>query len=100
MPADTIKTDLLIERYKHTGDIAVRNQIVMQYSSLVRYIAISMKNVYMKYAEVEDIINECIISLIYAIDTFEPDKNVKFETYASIRIRGSVIDFIRRNNFV
>lgn len=100
MPTETIEAIELIIKYKETGDIALRNQIVLQYGSLVKYIANSMRNLYIKYAEVDDIINECIISLIAAIDGFNPDKNVKFETYASIRIKGAIIDFIRKQDFI
>ena len=100
MPTDTIEATELIIRYKETGDIALRNQIVLQYGNLVKYIAYSMRNLYIKYAEVDDIINECIISLISALDGFNPDKNVKFETYASIRVKGAIIDFIRKQDFI
>ena len=96
----TVETNNLIVKYKETGDIALRNKIILHYGDLVRYIAISTRNMYSKFAETEDIINEGIISLISALDTFDMEKNVKFETYASIRIRGSIIDFIRKQDFV
>ncbi len=89
-----------IALYKKTGDVSLRNSIVMQYSNMVNYIAISMRNLYLKYADVDDVVNECIIALMAAIDSFDVDKNVKFETYASIRIKGAVIDFIRKQDFI
>lgn len=90
----------MIAKYKETGDILLRNKIVLNYGDLVKYVAISTRNMYLKYAEVEDIINEGMISLISALETFDLSKNVKFETYASIRVRGSIIDFIRKQDFI
>lgn len=59
-------------------------------------IAVSMRNIYTGYAESDDIINEGVIALMAAIDGFDPEKNVKFETYAGIRIKGAVIDYLRK----
>ncbi|MGN0552265.1 MAG: sigma-70 family RNA polymerase sigma factor [Oscillospiraceae bacterium] len=90
----------LLRRYKETGDKALRNQIVLSYMNIVRYAAVSTRNMYAKYADSEDIINEATIALMAAIDSFSFEKKVKFETYASIRVRGAVIDFIRRQDIV
>ena len=68
----------LMEKYKLTGDINVRNEIVLIYMDLVKVIAVSMRNIYSGYAESDDIINEGVIALMSAIDGFDPDKNVKF----------------------
>ena len=84
----------LIEKYRLTGDVNVRNEIVLMYMDLVKVIAVSMRNIYTGYAESDDIINEGVIALMAAIDGFDPDKNVKFETYAGIRIKGAVIDYM------
>ena len=46
MPTDIIEANELILKYKETGDIALRNQIVLQYGSMVKYIAVSMRNLY------------------------------------------------------
>ncbi|MDE6596665.1 MAG: FliA/WhiG family RNA polymerase sigma factor, partial [Oscillospiraceae bacterium] len=66
----------------------------------VKYAALSTRNIYLKFAETDDIINEATIALMGAIDSFDPKKGVKFETYASIKVRGAIIDFIRRQDFV
>jgi len=100
MPLTIEKSVELIKKYKKTGDVNLRNQIVVLYGNLVKCIAISMRNMYIKYAEVDDVVNEGVISLINAIETFDFDKNVKFETYASLKIRGGIIDFIRKQDFV
>lgn len=92
--------EILWESYKDTGDIKLRNKLVEKYIYLVKIIALKLRGTYQKHADVDDIINEGIIVLIDAIDRYDMTKNVKFETYASIRLRGSVIDYIRKQDFV
>lgn len=99
MSKKTYEDDLIV-RYHETGDISLRNKIVLKYQNIVKYIAISMRNTYIKYADVDDIINEGIIALMAALDNFDIDKNVKFETYASIKIRGAIIDYVRKQDWV
>lgn len=89
----------LFLKYRENGDIEARNTLVLHYMNIVRYAAVSTRNMYQKYADSEDIVNEATIALMKAVDSFDPDKNIKFETYASIRVRGAVIDYIRRQDF-
>lgn len=86
--------------YKSTGDAVLRNQIILHYSYIVKYAVISMRNMFKSIAEQEDLINEGIVALMDAVERFNPDKEVKFETYASIRVRGAIIDFIRKQDWV
>ncbi len=99
-----MKTDFdvlkYICEYKETGNIGVRNDIVIRYLELVRLIAVSLRNIYSKYASVDDIINEGVIALIGAIETFDIDKNVKFETYANLKVKGAIIDYVRKQDWV
>lgn len=90
----------MLRQYKESGDKTLRNQIVLAYMNIVKFAAFSTRNMYSKYADSEDIINEATIALMSAIDSFSFDKNVKFETYASIRIRGAIIDYIRRQDII
>ncbi len=90
----------LFALYRETGDIEVRNTLVLKYMNIVKYTAVSTRNMYRKYAEPEDIINEATLALMSAVDSFDPDKNIKFETYASIKVRGAVIDYIRRQDVI
>ncbi|MBP3857780.1 MAG: FliA/WhiG family RNA polymerase sigma factor [Ruminiclostridium sp.] len=89
-----------IREYRETGDINLRNDIVMRYLELVRVIALSLRNVYIKYAGTDDIINEGVIALISAIDTFDLDRGVKFETYANIKVKGAIVDFVRKQDWI
>ena len=54
----------LLEKYRLTGDMNVRNEIVLMYMDLVKMIAVSMRNIYTGYAESDDIINEGVIALM------------------------------------
>lgn len=100
MPVKTEEFLELFTEYKKTKNVKIRNKIVIKYGDLVKYMAVSTRNIYQKYCETEDIVNEATLALINAIDTFDTDKNVKFETYASIRIRGAIIDYIRKQDVV
>lgn len=91
---------LLLLRYKETGDKALRNDLILAYMNIVRYAAVSTRNMYLKYAETDDIINEATVALMTAIDSFDTKRGVKFETYASIKVRGAIIDYIRRQDFI
>lgn len=90
----------LLLKYKQTGDKSLRNEVVLAYMSIVNYAAVSTRNMYQKYIETDDVINEATIALIGSIETFDVSRNVKFETYASLKVRGAIIDFIRRQDVV
>ncbi len=85
----------LWERYAATGDPKVREQLIMQFTPLVKYVmgrlAISLPAI----LDYEDILSFGTIGLIEAVERFDSTKGVKFETYAISRIRGSIIDALR-----
>jgi RNA polymerase sigma factor for flagellar operon FliA len=87
-------------KYKDTKDIKIRDELLLSYLYIVKVIAKRMCDVYKNQAEIDDIISHGILILMDAIEKFDIDKGVKFETYASIRIRGSVIDYIRKQDWV
>lgn len=89
-----------IREYREKQDINLRNDIILRYLELVRVIAASLRNVYAKYASMDDIVNEGVIALIGAIDTFDEERAVKFETYANLKIKGAIIDYVRRQDWV
>lgn len=96
------QTDIseLLEKYRQSGDINVRNDIVMRSMHIVRYAVISTRNMFSKFTDSADVSNEAVLALISAVDSFDPLKNVKFDTYASIKVRGAIIDYIRRMDTV
>ena len=86
--------------YQQNRDIALRNEIVLQNMGLVRTVALSMRNMYIKFGDVDDVVNEGVIALMDAIESYSPDRGAKFETYASIKIRGAIIDFLRKQDWI
>ncbi|MCY6483700.1 FliA/WhiG family RNA polymerase sigma factor [Clostridium aestuarii] len=80
------------------SNLEVREQIVKQYIPLVKYIASRVIIGKSKYIEFEDLLGYGMIGLMDAINKFDESKGMKFSTYASIRIRGSMIDEIRKNS--
>ena len=93
-------TAALLQDYLCTRDEAVRNEIVLKNLSLVRSCALSLRNMYIKFGDVDDVVNEGVIALMDAIETYDPDKGAKFETYATLKIRGAIIDFIRKQDWI
>ncbi len=69
----------LLKRYKESGDAGLRNELVVKYSYIARTVAHQMRGIASSYADVEDIVNQGILTLIDCIERFEPDKEVKFE---------------------
>ena len=92
-------TDDLLLRYKRDGDEALKWPLVMRYEELIRNAALRVRSVYSGFAQIDDIVNEGILTLLNAIDKFEPERGVKFETYVSKRIRGMVYDLARKQDW-
>lgn len=90
----------LLEEYGMSRSEELRNEIVLKNLGLVRACALSLRNTYIKYGDVDDVINEGVIALMEAIDSFDPTKGAKFETYASLKVRGAVIDYVRKQDWV
>ena len=97
---DALTTEELFQTYKRTGSEELKWALVMRYMGLVKTIALQVRGVYSSFAQVDDIVNEGLITLAGAVDKFDPDKGIKFETYVSKRIRGAVIDLARRQDWV
>ncbi len=90
----------LLQLYKEMGSLEIKQEIVMRYIYLVKSIALQMRDIYMSFVQVDDVINEGVIAIMSAIDKFDMDKNVKFETYISKRIKGMIIDLARKQDWV
>lgn len=82
------------------SDSEIRDQKIVQYLPLVKYIAGRIIVGKSSAIDMEDLIGYGVIGLIDAIDRFDPKKGVKFETYANFRIKGAIIDELRKLNWV
>ena len=97
---EEMDTQDLLRLYKETGDESLKWPLALRYEGLIKSAAMQIRGVYSSFAQIEDIINEGILTLLGAIDKFDPDKGVKFETYVSKRIRGMVIDLARKQDWI
>jgi RNA polymerase sigma factor for flagellar operon FliA len=86
--------------YKRTGDRQIRDQLIVLYSPLVKYVAARVAVGLPQHVDGSDLVSYGIIGLIDAIDRFEPVRKVKFETYAIPRIKGAIIDELRSIDWV
>lgn len=86
--------------YRENGDIALRNDIVLKNMELVCTIVRSMQNTYLKFSDADDIMSEGVLALLDAVENYDPSKGAKFETFASLKIRGAIIDYIRKQDWI
>lgn len=90
----------LLEEYAGTKTPEIREKIILEYAPLVKVVA-GRLSMYLGYnVEYEDLVSYGIFGLIDAIDKFDYMKEVKFETYASLRIRGAILDQIRKMDWI
>lgn len=90
-----VQREKLWREYKLNGSEQARDGLITEYAYLAKY-AVDRLNLSPSGAlGYEDLIGHAVIGLIDAIEKFDPERNVKFETYALTRIRGEVIDIIR-----
>ncbi len=87
-------------RYKGTGDEQARERLVVAYAPLVKYVAGRMASGLPSHVEEGDLISYGLIGLINAIERFELEREIKFETYAITRIKGAIIDELRSQDWV
>lgn len=97
---EAMTTEELLLTYKQTNQEELKWPLVLRYVGLVRSIALQVRGVYSSFAQVDDIINEGVLALVGAVDKFDLEKGVKFETYVSKRIRGMVIDLARKQDWM
>lgn len=97
---DDTKKNKLWEEYIKTKSDKLREQIIIEYVPLVKLVA-GRLNMYLGYTvEYDDLVSYGVFGLIDAIDKFDYKKGIKFETYASLRIRGAVLDQIRKMDWI
>ena len=97
---EAMSTPDLLALYKSTGDEELKWPLVLRYEGLIKSAALQIRGVYSSFAQVDDIVSEGILTLLNAIDKFDPEKGIKFETYVSKRIRGMVIDLARKQDWI
>jgi RNA polymerase sigma factor for flagellar operon FliA len=90
----------LWSRFKDTRDPVAREQLILNYSPLVKYVAGRLSANLPQTVDNADLISYGIFGLIDAIEKFDLDRGIKFETYAIARIKGAIIDELRAMDWV
>ena len=97
MPDDTKS---LWYEYRRTGDKAIRDRLILTYAPLVKFVAGRLGSGLPTHVDENDLVSYGLLGLIGAIERYDPDRDVKFETYAMARIKGSIIDELRAMDWV
>ena len=86
--------------FRETRDALVREQLVKHYLSLVKFIAGRIAINLPQHVDKDDLLSNGFFGLLDAIDRFDIERNVKFETYAATRIRGAILDALRAQDWL
>ncbi len=85
----------LWESYAKTKDLNLREELIIHYLYLVKYVAGRLFSSYGNNVEYDDLVSYGVFGLIDAIDKYDLNRGVKFDTYAQLRVRGAIIDHLR-----
>jgi RNA polymerase sigma factor FliA len=93
-------THALWVQYRKAPDPALRDRLILTYAPLVKYVAGRLGSGLPAHVDEGDLVSYGLLGLISAIERYEPDRDVKFETYAIARIKGAIIDELRALDWV
>jgi RNA polymerase sigma factor FliA len=93
-------THALWLEFRKTNDPGLRDRLILTYAPLVKYVAGRLGSGLPAHVDEGDLVSYGLLGLIGAIERYEPDRDVKFETYAIARIRGAIIDELRALDWV
>ena len=93
-------TQALWRQFKRNGDRALRDRLILTYAPLVKYVAGRLGSGLPAHVEEGDLVSYGLLGLIGAIERFDPERDIKFETHAISRIKGSIIDELRSMDWV
>src|SRR6185369_1410598 len=100
MAEQATDTRVLWQEFKRTGDRGLRDRLILTYAPLVKYVAGRLGSGLPAHVEEGDLVSYGLLGLIGAIERFDPDRDIKFETYAIARIKGSISDELRSMDWV
>ncbi|MBE0416737.1 MAG: RNA polymerase sigma factor WhiG [Coriobacteriia bacterium] len=86
--------------FKDTADADIRERLILNYSPLVKYVAGRVSSTLPQTVDTADLISYGLFGLIDAIEKYDLDRGIKFETYAIARIKGAIIDELRSLDWV
>jgi RNA polymerase sigma factor for flagellar operon FliA len=86
--------------YRRSRDQATRDRLILTFAPLVKYVAGRLGSGLPAHVDEGDLVSYGLLGLIAAIERYDPDRDVKFETYAIARIKGSILDELRAMDWV
>jgi RNA polymerase sigma factor for flagellar operon FliA len=98
VPAEDVIT--LWRKYRASRDRQLRDRLILTYAPLVKFVAGRLGSGLPAHVDEGDLVSYGLLGLIGAIERYDPDRDVKFETYAIARIKGSIIDELRAMDWV
>jgi RNA polymerase sigma factor for flagellar operon FliA len=93
-------TQALWQAFKRKRDKATRDRLILTYAPLVKYVAGRLGSGLPAHVDEGDLVSYGLLGLIGAIERYDPDRDIKFETYAISRIKGAIIDELRALDWV
>jgi len=97
---NNVSEDELWKEYRRSRDQKIRDTLIRQYAPLVKYVAGKLSVGMPQNVDFDDLVGFGVFGLFDAIEKFDPDKHVKFKTYAVTRIRGAIFDELRSIDWV
>jgi RNA polymerase sigma factor FliA len=94
------ETHALWHEYRRSKDQALRDRLILTYAPLVKFVAGRVGASLPSHVDEQDLVSYGLLGLIGAIERFDPDREIKFETFAMARIRGAIIDELRSLDWV
>ncbi len=98
--APNVAIEEIWQRYRETRDKALRDRLILNYAPLVKYVAGRISTSLPAHVDEGDLVSYGLLGLIGAIERYDPAREIKFETYAISRIKGSIIDELRSLDWV
>jgi RNA polymerase sigma factor FliA len=93
-------TQSLWQEFRRTKDKGLRDRLILTYAPLVKYVAGRLGSGLPAHVDEGDLVSYGLLGLIGAIERYDPDRDIKFETYAISRIKGAIIDELRALDWV
>ena len=100
MAEPRLEIERVWQDYRRTRDKALRDRLILNYAPLVKYVAGRLGGGLPAHVDEGDLVSYGLLGLIGAIERFDPAREIKFETYAISRIKGSIIDELRSLDWV
>jgi RNA polymerase sigma factor FliA len=93
-------TQALWQEFRRTNDRSLRDRLILTYAPLVKFVAGRLGASLPSHVDEQDLVSYGLLGLISAIERYDPDREIKFETYAIVRIKGAIIDELRSLDWV